>query len=290
IVCAGPPMRHVQVGSGSPPRFGITIMSNRHTHSSLAIPHLMELAGRSPGGQATDRELIEHFVRDGSEGAFADLMAPHGPMGGAACRPHLRGAHAVEDAFQATFLVLIRRAGGVGWRESIGGWLFEVATRVARKAAGQAVRRSVREGAPAGSTSEPTAPAPASDLTALQLALDEELRVLPEKFRTPLVLCHLEGLSQGEVARHLGGTDGQLRGRLYGAKERLGERLVRRGFSLTAVLLALTIGRQARAIPSTLATATLRIATATPHTIPVAVHLLATGVIRDMTTTCKPLV
>src|SRR5262249_4163483 len=118
----------------------------------------------------------------------------------------------------------------------------------------------------------------------------EELRVLPEKFRTPLVLCHLEGLSQGEVARHLGVTDGQLRGRLYRAKERLRERLVRRGFSLTAVLLALTIGRQAPAIPSPLATATLRIATATPHTIPVAVHLLATGVIRDMTTTCKPLV
>ncbi|HKB39461.1 MAG TPA: sigma factor, partial [Gemmataceae bacterium] len=88
-------------------------MSNRHTHSSLAIPHLMELAGRSPGGQATDRELIEHFVRDGSEGAFADLMARHGPMVRAVCRRHLRDAHAVEDAFQATFLVLIRRAGGV---------------------------------------------------------------------------------------------------------------------------------------------------------------------------------
>jgi RNA polymerase sigma factor (sigma-70 family) len=240
-----------------------------------------------PGGRATDRDLIERFVRDGSEGAFADLMARHGAMVRAVCRRHLRDAHAADDAFQATFLVLFRKAGQVRWRECIGGWLFEVATRVARKAAGQAVRRSAREGAPADSSREPAAPAPASDLTALQVALDEELGRLPEKFRTPLVLCHLEGLSQDEVARQLGVTDGQLRGRLYRAKERLRRRLESRGFSLTAVLLALALGPPARAIPATLTAGTRRLATAAPHTIPVAVRLLATGVIQDMTTKFK---
>jgi RNA polymerase sigma factor (sigma-70 family) len=277
------------MGNGSPPRFGIMNMSNQRTRARHAVRYLKELAGRSPGGPATDRELLERFVRDGSEGAFADLVARHGPMVQAVCRRHLRDAHAAEDGFQATFLVLVRKAGAVRWRESIGGWLFEVATRMARKAAGQAVRRSVREGVPAASVCEPEAPAPASDLTALQVALDEELRRLPEKFRTPLVLCHLEGLSQDEVARHLGITDGQLRGRLYRAKERLRERLVRRGFTLTGVLLALTLGEKAQALPPRLALGTLRLAMAAPHTIPVAVHLLATGVIRDMTTTFKAL-
>jgi RNA polymerase sigma factor (sigma-70 family) len=264
-------------------------MSNQHTRPGHAVRSLKELVGRSPGGQATDRELVERFVRAGSEEAFADLVTRHGPMVQAVCRRHLRDAHAAEDAFQATFLVLVRKASGVRWRESIGGWLFEVATRVARKAAGQALRRNVREGVPAASACEPAAPTPAPDLAALQVALDEELRRLPEKFRTPLVLCHLEGLCQDEVARHLRITDGQLRGRLYRAKEKIRERLVRRGFTLTGVLLALTLGREARALPPTLAFGTLRLATAAPHTIPVAVHFLATGVIRDMTMTFKPL-
>jgi RNA polymerase sigma factor (sigma-70 family) len=249
----------------------------------------MDLAGRSPGGQATDRELIERFVRDGSEGAFADLVARHGAMVRAVCRRHLRDAHAADDAFQATFLVLISKAGGVRWRQSIGGWLFEVATRVARKAAGQAARRNAREGTPAGAAPEPAAPAPAPDLTALQAALDEELRGLPEKFRTPLVLCHLEGLAPDEAARHLGVTDGQLRGRLYRANERLRGRLARRGFTLTAVLLALAIGRKARALPPALADGTLRLATAPRHTIPVVVQQLATRVMHDMTNTFKSL-
>src|SRR5262249_25553178 len=158
----------------------------------------------------------------------------------------------------------------VRWRESIAGWLFEVATRVSRKAAGCTARRSAREGTPADAAPEPAAPPVSSaDLLALQAALDDELRKLPEKLRTPVVLCHLEGLSQDEVARHLGITDGQLRGRLYRAKERLRERLVRRGFSLTAVLLALTVGAEARAVPAALAATALRLASASPNMIPI---------------------
>jgi RNA polymerase sigma factor (sigma-70 family) len=262
-------------------------MTTRHAGLSHAVRDLMGWAGRSPGGAATDRELIERFNRDGSQEAFGELLARHGGMVRAVCRRHLRDGHAAEDAFQATFLVLIGKAGRVGWRECIGGWLFEVATRVARKAAVQAVRRSAREGAPAGPASEPVAPAPAPDLTALQDALEEELRRLPDRFRAPLVLCHLEGLPQDEAARRLGVTEGQLRGRLYRGKERLRARLVRRGFALAAVLLALSVGRPAGAVPPALAARTLRLAGAAPDTIPVAVRHLTTGVIREMTTTCK---
>jgi RNA polymerase sigma factor (sigma-70 family) len=262
-----------------------------HRLGPSALRRLLKLANPSPAIPITDRELLKRFLLDGSEEAFAELVNRHGPMVLAACRRQLRDRHAAEDAFQATFLVLARKAGQVRWRESIGGWLFEVATRVARKAAGQAARRNAREGAPAGFAPEPVAPtpAPASDLTALRVALDEELQRLPDRFRTPLVLCHLEGLSQDEVARHLGITGGQLRGRLYRARERLRERLLRRGFTLSAVLLALAVGREAHAVPAVLAAGTLRLVTAAPNVTPVGVRLLAQGVIRDMTTTTKKL-
>lgn len=253
-----------------------------------AVRQLLKLAGGA-GGHATDRELLERFVQDRSEGAFADLMARHGPMVLAVCKRHLRDAHSAEDAFQATFIVLARKAGAVKWKQSIGGWLFEVATRVARKAAGQSARRTAREGGSADTAPEPAAPpvtAP-SDLTSLQAVLDDELRNLPEKLRTPVVLCHLEGLSQEEVARHLGVSDGQLRGRLYRAKERLRERLLHRGFSLSAVLLALGVGAAAQAVPPLLASGTLRLVRGAADSVPNAVHLLATGVIRDMTTSFK---
>src|SRR2546423_6898580 len=129
-------------------------MGSPHPDPS-AVRRLMRLAGASPGGPATDRELIERFVLDRSEAAFADLMARHGPMVLGVCRRHLRDPHAADDAFQAAFIVLARKAGSVRWRESIGGWLFEVATRVAKKAATRAARRNAHEGGPPGSAPEP---------------------------------------------------------------------------------------------------------------------------------------
>jgi len=254
-----------------------------------AVRQLLKLAGAPAGGHATDRELIARFVADRSEAAFADLMARHGPMVLGVCRRHLRDRHAADDAFQATFIVLARRAGAVRWRESVGGWLFEVATRVARKAAVRTARRSSREGTPTDAAPEPAAPpaTPPADLSALQAALDEELAKLPERLRAPVVLCHLEGLSQAEVARHLGVSDGQLRGRLYRAKEKLRENLLRRGFALTAVLLALNVAGTAQALPAVLAAGTLRLATASTDVIPVAILKLTQGVIQDMTFSTK---
>src|SRR5262249_20247144 len=97
-------------GRGSPPRFGSILMSSQQSQPRRVVRYLTELAGRLPGGQATDRDLIERFTRDGSEGAFADLLARHGSMVRAVCRRHLRDAQAADDAFQATFLVLFRKA------------------------------------------------------------------------------------------------------------------------------------------------------------------------------------
>jgi RNA polymerase sigma factor (sigma-70 family) len=270
----------------SSPRFGNTDHEHRPIRPGGRPP--ADATGGRRAGRASDRELVERFVRDRSEGAFADLMTRHGPMVLAVCRRHLRDPHAADDAFQAAFIVLARRAAAVRWHHSIGGWLFGVATRVARKAASRAARRGTRERALSADTPEPAVPPPAdaSDLTGLQHALDDELRTLPEALRAPVVLCHLEGLSQDEVARHLGITDGQLRGRLYRARERLRERLLRRGFTLSAVLLALAVGGPTPAVPPGLAAGTLRLVVG-PDQIPTAVRHLALGVIRDMTATLK---
>ncbi|MBX9627294.1 MAG: sigma-70 family RNA polymerase sigma factor, partial [Gemmataceae bacterium] len=109
-----------------------------------SVRGLLRLAGVAPGGDATDRDLVRAFALDRSEAAFAALMARHGPMVRAVCRRALRDQHLADDAVQATFVVLARRAGAVRWKESLAGWLFEVARRVSRKAAVQAARRAAR--------------------------------------------------------------------------------------------------------------------------------------------------
>ncbi|MBX9623958.1 MAG: sigma-70 family RNA polymerase sigma factor, partial [Gemmataceae bacterium] len=143
---------------------------------------------------------------------------------------------------------------------------------------------------PAGDAPEPAAPQPpppAADLSALQAALDDELARLPERLRLPVVLCHLEGLSHEAVAKQLGVTDGQLRGRLYRAKLKLQDRLTRRGFTLTAVLLALAVNPPASALPPVLAAGTLRLATTPDAAVPAAVLALTHGVTPAMFTLTK---
>lgn len=250
-----------------------------------SVRGLLRLAGVTPGGDATDRDLIRAFALDRSEAAFAALMARHGPMVRAVCRRALRDHHLADDAVQATFVVLARRAGAVRWKESLAGWLFEVARRVSRKSAAQAARRTARE-CGAAEAPEPAAPVPppAADLSALQAALDDELARLPDRLRLPVVLCHLEGLSQEAVAKQLGVTDGQLRGRLYRAKLKLQDRLTRRGFTLTAVLLALAVHPPASALPPVLAAGTLRLATTPDAAVPAAVLALTHGVTPAMFT------
>src|SRR5262249_13966026 len=160
----------------------------------------------------------------------------HGPMVWGVCRRVLRDHHDAEDAFQATFLVLARRADSVVPREKVGNWLYGVAYQTARKARATRARKRIREAEGPGAP-EPQAVAQArrDDLAEV---LDHELSRLPDKFRTPIVLCELEGKTHGQAAEQLGWPVGTVSGRLSRAKALLAERLSRRGVSVAGAGLA----------------------------------------------------
>jgi RNA polymerase sigma factor (sigma-70 family) len=212
------------------------------------------LAGR-PYDPATDRELITRFHHTRDESAFASLVQKHGPMVLGVCRRRLRDPHAADDAFQATFLVLARKAGSVRWQESLAGWLYRVATHVCRKATTRSATRSVQ---PLPADTATAAQPPPSELSAV---LDAELQALPASYRDPIVLCHLQGYTTEEAARLLGLTDGQLRGRLFRGRDKLRDRLTRRGvaLSVSALVVSLTAA-SARAVPPALGGAAVSVA------------------------------
>jgi RNA polymerase sigma factor (sigma-70 family) len=187
--------------------------------------------------EATDGQLLERFVRAGEEGAFDALLERHGRMVMGICRRLLGNAHDAEDAFQATFLVLVRKAGSISRRDSVGSWLFGVAYRTALRARSNACKRQVHE-RNAGNLA--LARTVVDDTAHLQLRplIDSELERLPEKYRAPLVLCYLEGKTNEEAARLLGWTKGTVSGRLARARDLLRGRLARRGITLCAPLFA----------------------------------------------------
>jgi RNA polymerase sigma factor (sigma-70 family) len=182
--------------------------------------------------------LLERFVTRGDGAAFEAIVARHGPMVWTVCRQVLHDPNDAEDAFQATFLVLARRAGSIRERERLGGWLHGVACKVAARA-----RRDVRQ-RPTSDISEPglqgpsSGPSPDEDaLRRERLALlHEELERLPGKYRDPIVLCHLEGCTHDEAAGRLGWPVGTVRGRLSRGRDRLRDRLSRRGLGLASAL------------------------------------------------------
>ena len=182
-------------------------------------------------GNATDAELVRFFAEARDDGAFAELARRHGPMVTAVCRRVLSDAPEADDAAQAVWLVLAKRAGSLRDPERLGAWLHGVATRVALRARGRLARRRSRErpmpDSVAAGEVAPTSPDWAP-------VLDAELARLPEAFRTPLVLCELEGLARAEVATRLGIPEGTLASRLARGKAKLRARLVRRGVTLGA--------------------------------------------------------
>ncbi len=214
------------------------------------------------GGDSSfsDPHLLESFVvrRDG--GAFAALLRRHGPMVLAVCRRLLHDDGDVEDAFQATFFVLVRKAGSLRQPARLANWLYGVAYRTALKARGRTHRQRQRE--------QPIVDVPVEGGVAqlvwreLRPILDEELHRLPEKYRAPVVLCCLEGLSKREAARRLNWPEGTLSTRLHLARHLLRQRLVRRGLTLSAGVVAAGLSQAAApaAVPSVLTAATLRIA------------------------------
>jgi RNA polymerase sigma factor (sigma-70 family) len=214
--------------------------------SSAAPPRVPASEFRSDG------QLLEGFTRRREEAAFAALVDRHGPMVLGICRRVLHQAHDAEDAFQATFLALARKAGSISRGESVGGWLYRVAYRLAARLKVRADRRSAEElPALAGPGGEPPLQVAWRELCAV---LDEELGRLPAKFRTPLVLCYLRGNTHEETAQELGWPLGTVRSRLARAREILRANLTRRGLALSAAALGtLLAANTAAAVPTLLA-------------------------------------
>lgn len=207
-------------------------------HSGNAVGDLTRLLRWGTATGDNDDRLLERFLADGDESAFAGLVARHGPMVLGVCRRVLRDGHDVEDAFQATFLILARNARTIRRSERVGPWLHGVARRVAVRARSNAARRLVRERI--GIDAEPSGDASSSrdpERVELREILDEELNGLPERLRAPLVLCYLEGLTHDQAASRLSQPVGTIRSRLSRGRERLRVRLVRRGVRADDVVL-----------------------------------------------------
>ena len=185
-------------------------------------------------GGRTDAELLERFLARGdsdAEDAFATLVARHGPMVLGVCRRMLPASHDAEDAFQATFLVLARRAASIVRRERVASWLYSVAVRTAQVARRRVARQRAAERRLMDETSEAKSE-PAEDREDLLPILDEELNRLPHRYRVALVACELEGKPRREAARQLGIPEGTLSTHLARGRKLLRERLQRRGVSL----------------------------------------------------------
>ncbi len=200
----------------------------------------------------SDRELLECFIRQRDEAAFTALLRRHGPMVMRVCRRVLHDWHAAEDAFQATFLVLARKASSIRRREGVGGWLHGVAYRLALKALRQ-TRKPLPE--PAAATAPPD-PLDQLTLREAQTVLDEELHKLPAKYREPLLLCYLEAKTRDEAARQLNWPLGTLKSRVERGRELLRVGLERRGLTLSAMLTAAAL--TPRPTPAALSAEALR--------------------------------
>ncbi len=202
----------------------------------VVLQHLHGLAAPSASGGPTDRELLRRFAGQHDEAAFAEIVGRHGRRVLGVCRRSGLSVPDAEDAFQATFLVLARKAASLRWRESVAGWLHEVAQRVAADARRQAARRRRHERQAAAMPRHPTIPEP--EQRELAAVLDDELRRLPERWRGPLLLCYLEGLTADRAAGQLSLSLRTLERRLAEGRDRLRARLTRRGYTLSAALLS----------------------------------------------------
>jgi RNA polymerase sigma factor (sigma-70 family) len=229
-------------------------MAGEHLGALLRL--LRRQAGDVVGGALSDGQLLERFVGQHDQAAFEALFWRHGPMVLAVCR-RLLGPADAEDAFQATFLVLVRKAASIGRRDAVGAWLYRVAYRVALRA--RATARPAVELPPEGP------PAPDEEAAAwrdLRPLLDAAIAGLPEKYRAPVVLCYLEGRTNEEAARELGCPKGTVAVRLMRARERLRRRLERCRLILPAALLAALLAGRARAeaVEAALAATTMKAA------------------------------
>jgi RNA polymerase sigma factor (sigma-70 family) len=243
----------------------------------------------------TDGQLLERFSAhrgEEAEPAFTALVMRHGPLVFGVCQSLLRNPHDAEDAFQATFLVLARKAGSLRQPDLLGPWLHGVAHRTARRLKDKNARRKRHEAEAAMS-----GPRPSSNPNRHQSgqancdeieALHQEIERLPQRYRTAIVLCDLQGLTHEEAARRLGRRVGTISSQLSRARERLRIRLVRRGLALPAGVIAVAIdSTRASAMPAALVGSTIKNAMTLATglgagSVPASIVSLSQGVSRSM--------
>ena len=230
-------------------------MDDRTTNPLLRYLHKM--AAPAEVGRLTDRQLLERFVQRRDEAAFEVLVHRHGPMVWRVCRLLLHNAQDCEDACQATFLVLVRKAGSVARPELLGNWLYGVAWRVAGRIRKTVGRRQAHERPGAEALARQAEGATGG--TDWMADLHEELHRLPASYRRPLVLCYLEGRTNEEVARQLGCPLGTLKVRLMRGRDMLRARLARRGLALSPGVLASALSSGANeALPASMVETTVK--------------------------------
>jgi RNA polymerase sigma factor (sigma-70 family) len=256
---------------------------------SQIIQHLRRTVIRGDGAGLTDGQLLERYLHYREDAAFAALVRRHGPMVMSVCRRILGNDHDAEDAFQASFLVLVRKAASVVPREKVANFLYGVAHTTAVRAKGLIAKRQARE-KQVTEMPEPEARPPElwDDLRPL---LDQELSRLPDKYRVPIVLCDLEDRPIKEAARQLGWPQGTLAGRLARARVMLAKRLTRRGLMVSGGALAAVVSQNAvsAAVPTSLMSTTVKAAAviaagqaAVAGVVPAKVAALMEGVLKTM--------
>ena len=246
------------------------------------IEQLRRTALVRDGAGLTDGQLLECFIARQEEAAFEAIVRRHGAMVLSVCRRVLGNAHDAEDAFQATFLVLARKAATIRSRELVSNWLYGVAYQTALKATALAAKRQSRERLMNEMPEPEAAPQdPSPDWLPL---LDQELHCLPDKYRVPMVLCDLEGKSRRDAAQQLGLPEGTLSSRLARARTMLAKRLVRHGIALSggAVATILTQNAASACVPPALLGTTVKAAITPGGIVSAQVAALAECVLRTM--------
>jgi RNA polymerase sigma factor (sigma-70 family) len=254
------------------------------------IQHLRRAVLLRDGAGLTDGQLLEDYLSRGDEAALAALVRRHGPMVWGVCRRVLRNYHDAEDAFQATFLVFVRKAASIAFRELVANWLYGVAHQTALKARATAAKRKGRE----RQVTEMPEPAIAEQdqWHDLQPLLDGELSRLPDTYRAVIVLCDLEGKTRKEAARQLACPEGTVAGRLARARAMLANRLAQRGVVLSGGALAAVLSQNVASavvpplvVSSTIKAASLLAAGQAAGVVTAKVAALTDGVVKAMLVT-----
>ncbi len=250
---------------------------------SAALNALLLQWNRCAASTLSDGDLLQSYLRNQAEEPFRLLVQRHGGMVLGVCRHRLGDPHAVEDAFQATFLLLARRASSIHRPESVAAWLHRTAIRVCAKARRAEMRRRLREAPLSTCGTREESYSTAGSTSDVLIALEEEVERLPERYRTPLLLCYWQGMTQAEAARCLGCSEGSVKARLERGRKQLAKRLTQRGLAPRAILVAPLAGAK---VPPALLTRTMAL---TPQgaAIPTEVAMLVTGVRASVGTTTR---